>query len=81
MATRLELMGELRQLAKRSRWELVALLQGAAEKLDHDDLGSLVDDGWRRAEDVDMVTQMFEHYRRSVLRALRSKTTRHPREP
>lgn len=79
MATRDELMRELRTLAKRSSWELTAMLQNAAEKLDIADLGSLVDDGLRRAEEVDAVTAMFEHYRRQVLRGMQQMTTRRPR--
>lgn len=80
MATRQQMMQDLRELSRRSRWELVALLQAAADRLDGDELGSLVDDGWRRAEEVDAVTAMFEHYRRSVLRGYRQMTTRRPRE-
>lgn len=79
MATRLELMRELRALSRRSRWELWMLLQDAAEKLDSAQLGSLVDDGLARAERADDVTVMFEHYRRQCLEVARRMTTRRPR--
>lgn len=79
MATRLQLMSDLRELAGRSAWGARRLLLDAAEKLDRDQLESLVDNGWQAAERDDIVVQMFEHYRRECLNAARRMTTRRPR--
>lgn len=79
MATRLDLMRDLRELSGRSRWELRRLLLEAAEMLDQRQLEDLVDNGWAAVERDDVVVQMFEHYRREVIAAYRSMTMRRPR--
>lgn len=79
MATRSELMQDLRELSSRSVWQCRRLLLRAAEELDSRQLEQLVDDGWRDVERDDVVVAMFEHYRRQVIAAYRSMTTRHPR--
>lgn len=79
MATRSQLMQDLRELASRSSWHSRRLLLAAAEKLDSRQLEDLVDEGWVGIERDDVVAQMFEHYRRQVLRARTRMTTRRSR--
>ena len=79
MATRSELMHDLRELSMRSGWQCRRLLLRAAEQLDSRQLEDLVDDGWIAIDRDDAVVQMFEHYRRQVLRARSRMTTRRAR--
>lgn len=80
MATRTDLMHDLRELSTRSSWQCRRLLLAAASRLDHRQLEDLVDEGWSQLERDDVVVQMFEHYRRQVIAAYRRKTTRRPRD-
>lgn len=79
MATRRELMQDLRDLSSRSAWHCRRLLLEAAEQLDSRQLEDLVDAGWQGLDRDDVLVQAFEHYRRQVLRARARMTTRRAR--